>query len=653
METDIRELPSNPHEIMGSLFDGIVLTPKPGWYTKTQEKCMAKIGKETVMKKIGAILAGLAVLILHAGAYCEPTLPDDIEWITNDTGPVFASPDAKKGGTLHSAIMSFPLTFRVVGPDSNSSFRSAILDNELGLVGVHPNTLNVIPELASHWAYDKDKRTMYFRLNQNARWSDGKPVTAGDFEFTLEFMRSKHIIAPWYNDYYTTFIDKVVKYDDHTLAVSAREPKPDLHLWIALRPTPKHFYGELDKDFVRKYNWKIAPNTGPYIISDFKKGKYVKLGRKKDWWAKDLRYFKNRFNVDRVVYTVVRDTNIVWEYFKKGKIDVFALNIPKYWHEKSDISIFHDGYVEKIWFFNDTQRPSYGMWMNQDKEIFKDQNVRYAFAHAMNVGKVIEKVLRNDYYRLENGFVGYGPYSNENIRARRFDINKVDHYMKLSGWERGPDGIWAKDGMRFSVEVSYANDENTPRLVVLKEEAKKAGVELRLLKLDAAAEYKKVLEKKHDVAWSAWGSSLQPQYWEHYHSANAHKPQTNNITNTDDPEMDKLIGAYRKSLDSEERISLSLKIQEKIHEIGAYVPTFMVPYVRLGYWRWWRLPDPPGTKHSESLFHPFINSMGGSYGGEFWFDKDRYEETKAAMKSGKKFPPVSDMDDTFKMKSLQ
>jgi microcin C transport system substrate-binding protein len=136
-------------------------------------------------------------------------LPADLKWLTNDSDTVYASPEAKKGGALNSWVLSFPLTFRVVGPDSNSSFRSAILGNQLSLIGIHPNTENIVPELATHWAYGEDKKTMYFKLNEKARWSDGTPVSAHDFAYTLEFMRSKYIIAPWYNDYYSKEIDKV------------------------------------------------------------------------------------------------------------------------------------------------------------------------------------------------------------------------------------------------------------------------------------------------------------------------------------------------------------------------------------------------------------------------------------------------------------
>ena len=569
--------------------------------------------------------------------------PENLLWLTNESDPVFASPQAVEGGTLHLAITDFPLTFRVVGPDSNSSFRSAILDNQFSLVSVHPDTENIIPELATHWAFGDDKKTMYFKLNKNARWSDGVPVTAHDFAYTLEFMRSTHIVAPWYNDYYTQEIDRVIVYDDYTLAVVATKAQPDLHLRVALAPTPSHFYGELNERFVEDYNWKIAPNTGPYQITDFQKGKYVEFTRKKDWWGKDLHYFKNRFNVDRVVYTVIRDYSMTWEYFKKAQIDVFGITIPDFWYNKTDTPVVNNGYVHKLWFFNDTQRSATGMWLNQDKPIFTDQNVRYAFAHAMNIQKVIDTVLRGDYYRLEQGFVGYGAYTNEDIRARRYDLEKVESYMKQAGWERGPDGIWEKGDIRFSVDVTYSNEEHTPRLVVLKEEAKKAGVELNLRQLDPAAAFKQILEKKHDVAWMGWSTSLRPQYWEHFHSVNAHKPQTNNITNTDDPEMDRLIETYRNSLDEKEREALSRQIQAKVHQIGCFVPTFMVPYVRQAYWRWWRLPHPPGTKHTEDLFDPFSDVLGGL----FWFDQALYDETQQAMKDGVTFPPVTIVDKTY------
>ena len=117
----------------------------------------------------------------------------------------------------------------------------------------------------------------------------------------------------------------------------------------------------------------------------------------------------------------------------------------------------------------------------------------------------------------------------------------------------------------------------------------------------------------------------------------------------DDPEMDQLIDAYRNSLKAPQRMALSKKIQAKVHEIGCFVPSFMVPYVRHAYWRWWQLPDHHGTKWSEDLFDPFSTTTGGL----FWFDPKIYEETRIAKKKGKRFEPVTTIDKTYQMKSLQ
>lgn len=571
-------------------------------------------------------------------------LPDNIHWLTNETDPVFSSEKAEKGGIFHASITSFPMTFRVVGPDSNGSFRSAVLDNQLSLINIHPDTGRIIPELATHWAFGEDKKTMYFKLDKDAVWSDGKPVTAWDYVYTLEFMRSEHIIAPWYNDYYTKEIEAVIVYDDYTIGVKSTKAVPDLYLKLGIAPMPRHYFGTLDDSFVQKYNWEIVPNTGPYQISEFKKGKFVKFKRKEDWWAKDKKYQKNRFNVDYVVFDVIRDSNLEWEYFKKGKLDAFSLTIPKYWHEKSDIAVFKKGYIHKIWFFNDMERSAQGIWLNQDMEIFKDRRLCYALAHAMNIEKVISNVLRNDYFRLAQAFSGYGEYTDNSIKPREYDIEKVQALMMEAGWARGNDGIWQKNKKRFSVNATYTSEEHTPRLVVLKEEALKAGIELVLDRLDSTAMFKKILEKKHDAAWMGWTTNIRPSYWQGWHSDNAHKPQTNNITNTDDPELDELIDKYRASLNEEERIDLSKKIQKVIHETGAFVPTFMVPYVRHAFWRWLELPDFHGTKRSDNLFDPFSSATGGI----FWIDAKKKKETLEAHDKGIEFKPVVIIDDRFR-----
>ncbi len=591
--------------------------------------------------------SALVPQIPESDIYTEPftteKLPADIEWLTNDSDPVFASPEAVKGGHVNSYLSEFPPTFRIVGPDSNHSFRDVILNNNLTLIDIHPNTGNIIPELATHWAFDKDGRTMYFKLNPAARWSDGRPVTAMDFVYNKIFMRSKFIVAPYYNDYFTNIIEDIIAYDDYTIAIKTKNTDPDLYLAINISPLPRHFYGKLDKDYPVKYNWLIQPGTGAYTVTGFVKGKSVDVRRVKDWWAADLKYFKNRFNVDSFRFNVILDPNMIFDYLIKGKIDAFEITNPIFYRDKSNVKEFNNGYINKIWFFNDMPRSPAGLFLNNDDPLFKDRDLRVAFSHAVNIDKVIETVIRGEYYRLDHEFVGYGEYSNENIKARKFNITEVEKIMTGKSWVRGNDGIWGKGTERFTVQLTYSSDLQTERLVVLKEEAKKAGVEINLDLIDSSAGYKKGKEKKFQAIMWAWSTNSRPEYWHEHHSENAHKAQTNNLANMDNKQLDKLIDKYRFSPSKEERVVLSKKIQEIIHDEASFVPFYMIPYARFAGWRWLRLPETPAVKVSDNCFEPF----SPQYGGLFWIDEAMYKETKEAMKSGKTFEPVEIIDKTY------
>ena len=613
--------------------------------TRDNTVIMSKYWNRKIWLTVWSLLLALPLWAAEAGEAGEGNelalpnaLPAKLEWQSNDADPIFASPEAKRGGRFRSFITTFPLTLRLVGPDSNGSFASYMRANNLSLVGIHPNTLNPIPELATHWAFGEDGHSIYYRLDPDARWSDGTPVTADDYTFALEFMRSKFILAPWYNNYYSEIIKDVVKYDRHTIGIlgAVAKPREEMLFEYSISPVPQHYH-QLDEHWVRDYNWKIAPNTGPYRISDIRKGKYIEFKRKDDWWANDKRYFKHRFNPDYLKIKLIRDINIAYQYFRKGELDSFTLLMPRLWHKKAQGDIYDDGYVGKIKFYNDVPQPIAGLFLNEDAPPLGDRRIRYAIAHAINIDKVINTVLRGDYERLQTAHEGYGDYSNTQIRARQFDIGKANTYLDEAGWDqRGEDGIRVKDGQRLSIRVTYYSSGHNDRLVILAQEARKAGIELKLQLLDASAAFKQILENKHQAAWMAWsGGGLSPRYWEFYHSVNAHKPQTNNITNTDNPEMDRKIEAYRQASDKSTRVKLAKELEQLVYEQGSHIPTFKVPYTREAFWRWLKLPEFYGTRTSDQLFSPL-----GSSGGLFWIDEDAKHEVETAKSEGEALPPL-------------
>jgi microcin C transport system substrate-binding protein len=201
--------------------------------------------------------------------------------------------------------------------------------------------------------------------------------------------------------------------------------------------------------------------------------------------------------------------------------------------------------------------------------------------------------------------------------------------------------------------VTYGAPYHTDRLVVLREEAKKAGIDLKLSLLDASSAFKQMQEKKHQIAWMSWASQgLAPEYWQFFHSDNAHVPQTNNLTNQDDPELDAMIDRYRASTSKAERVDLAHRIEQMVADSGTVIPTFEVAYDREAAWAWVKLPPWLGTRSSDSLFNPLELSAGVfSSGGLFWIDVDDKRRIRAARDAGEALPPVLIVDETHRRKA--
>ena len=558
-------------------------------------------------------------------------LANDLIWQTNTNSAEWSSKDAVTGGIIRYSIPSFPPTLRTIGPDSNNAFRSYLLDNQISLVDIHPNSDEVIPLLATHWAYDKDGRTVHYKINPLATWSDGVPVTADDFLFALELNRSKHIVAPWYNKHYSEQVLDVIKHDSHTISIvgATQKPKKDLHIFYSILPRAKHFH-QLNSDWITHYNWKIEPNTGAYQVSKVKKGKSITFTRKKDWWASELPYLRNRFNVDTVILKVVRDPNTAFKYFKRGELDTFNLTLPKLWHDKAKGPVFDKGLIHKITYHNQVEQSAAGLFLNLDNELLTDIRVRKAIASSLNFQQVIDVILRGDYQRLPTFHTGYGPYSNTSIQPIGFDLSNAIQLLQKAGWlQKDSHGIRSKGNQRLSFKISYGNKLYEPQVLLLAEEAKKSGIELIPYYLEATSFYKNVIEKKHDIAWLGWSTGLRPAYWQHFHSDNANKPQTNNITNLNNKAIDKLINQYRKDTNETSRIKLAHDIEKSIADQIVFIPSTMKSFTRAAYWRWLQLPETHATKSSTQLFDPF-NSR---FGGLFWIDAKIKFDTLATQKT--------------------
>lgn len=583
-------------------------------------------------------------------------IPADLVWEDGSEHEEIGDARAKKGGTFRQFMSTFPPTIRPFGDNSNNGFRGTLYDDiDMPLVGLHPKSMEMIPGLAKRWAVSPGGRTIYFEIDEEARYSDGVPVRAGDFLFNTYVRISDDIVNPYAKQFYRENIAGFAAYGERLLSISLPEAQLYAPAMVgAVTPSPPHFYADYGPDYTERYQWEFPPTTGAYEVlpGDVVKGVSITQTRVKEWWAKDRKYYRYRFNPDRIVHTVVRDESKAFELFRAGELDSFYLTRPEYWYEKSEVDPVFKGYIERYTFYSQYPALPRGFYMNVSKPLLDEKEIRIGIHHAMNWQKVIDVIFRGDYTRLDAFNQGYLLFSDPTIKARAFSVSKARAAFREAGFtETDRDGILRRpDGTRLSINLSYRADPTFDRmLTILREEAKATGLDLRLDSNEATVDYKKSMLKQHEMTFTGWViTPPTPDYHQFLHSSNARdergnlKPQTNNLFAWGRADTDVLSEKARFARTEEELRETSFELQRIMHDEAFFLPGYTVDFMRLGSWRWVRWPDCEETRFCPPVvYEPFEAHV-------LWIDEDMRAETMEAKRSGKTFGEVNRIFDDYR-----
>src|SRR5882672_1781104 len=279
-------------------------------------------------------------------------------WETNTDFDLIGDPRAVKGGTLREYQLDFPSTMRIYGPEV-TAFNFYWIQTMVyeGLLGLHPTTLEYIPALATHWQISPDKLTYRFRLDPNARWSDGQPVVADDVVATWQLFTDRTLQDPAQFVVWDKF-EKPVAESKYIVRVKSKVLNWRNFLYFAqsLMILPSHVLKNVNgAAYLKDWNFKFLPGTGPYIITqaDVIKGKSVTLKRRPDYWAAKYRRNVGANNFDAIVETTVRDENLAFEMFKKGDLDYFMVDRARLWAEEMNFDKVQRGLVQKRKVYSD------------------------------------------------------------------------------------------------------------------------------------------------------------------------------------------------------------------------------------------------------------------------------------------------------------
>jgi oligopeptide transport system substrate-binding protein len=242
------------------------------------------------IKPLCSLLAGLAGLLLFAG--CGPRE-------TNVQS-------GNRTKTLHFGNLSEPTDLDPHIINSLQDF-NIILALFEGLTQYDPKDSSPVPAVAHSWEASPDLQTWTFHLRDDAKWSNGEPVTAHDFAYAYQRMLSPKLASEYAymlfclkgaEDYvsgkvtdFSTVGVKVV--DDHTLELHLAYPVPylpDLIAHASWYPVPKtavEAYGTMDQ---RGSRWTRPGNlvgNGPFTLTEWIPNQVITVEKSPTYWDRD------------------------------------------------------------------------------------------------------------------------------------------------------------------------------------------------------------------------------------------------------------------------------------------------------------------------------------------------------------------------------
>ncbi len=568
-------------------------------------------------------------------------------WQTNTDFDLIGDPHAVKGGVLRDAIPDFPGTLRTEGPDSNSAFNYSVTAAAYeSLLAIHPTTLEFIPALATHWQISPDKMTYRFRINPNARFSDGTPVTAEDVVASYDFRMDKTLQSP--SDQLTFGkLNRPVAESKYIVRVQAKELNWRNFLYFSgMTIFPARVLKTLTGDqYLKEYNFKLLPGSGPYIIreADIVKGKSIIARRRPDYWAAANRANVGMNNFDQLRFEVVRDENLQFQMLKKGDLDVFPVSRARQWVEELDFDSIQRGLVQKRKIFNDSPQGVQGIAFNTRKPPFDDLRVRKAFVLLLNRRQLIEKLMLNQYQPLNSYFPG-SEYENPANPKNEYNPQAALALLKQAGWSaRDSQGRLTKNGVPLEAEVLYDVKTFEPHLTVYQEDLRKAGITLHLRLITPETQFQMMNERRFQMVLAAWGALLFPNPETSWHSSLAGVPNTNNITGFQDPRVDQLCAQYDKTFDVNQRARIIREIDAILANSYQYVLLWYGPYIRVVYWNkfgtppgylprtgdyysiysmWWIDPQ-KNARLNQALRDPSLKLEAGPAEDRYWLEYDK------------------------------
>lgn len=450
---------------------------------------------------------------------------------------VKAAGDGPVGGTLVTGALS-GIEPKSLNPNirrDDGSLRVAALIY-CQLVGTdYTHGTGVYPNLAEKWTVSPDATAYTFNLRQNAKWHDGKPVTAEDVIWSY----NKIIAEKGGSAEYINNIETIEAPDPYTVNIKLKAPDAaflnNQGIFYGPRIMPKHLYDGTD--------WTTNPNNdkpvgcGPFKFAEWQKGSFVSFEANPD-------YYLGRPHLDKLFMRFYALENLI-SALEAGEI--------KFSYENFPFSVAAD-LAKNPKFTVDPQPIPLLYWFgfNEKKKPFDDPRVRQAFAMAINPEEVSQRVSFGQLPPNRGQMPGGWAY-NANAEYK-YDPEKAKQLLDEAGLKPDANGVRLKTKFTTAAVMSFPDT-----IAVIKDQLAKVGIDVTVESMDFAAYSEKVTKNRDfEIATGGGLAGPDPSAFEPFVKTGGGR----NIMSYSNPKIDELFAKARAIADQEERKKYYYEIQD-------------------------------------------------------------------------------------------
>jgi peptide/nickel transport system substrate-binding protein len=457
----------------------------------------------------------------------------------------------RRGGTLTTILQPEPPVLQI---GVNNQGPTLIAAGKLfqGLLKFTPK-LEPLPELAESWTISPDGREYTFRLRQNVKFHDGRPMTADDVIFSVTKFHPE--VAPRARAIFSR-IESATAPDAHTVIITLKAPFEPLLLMFdasACAIVPKHLFDGQD--------YRTAPavqrpiGTGPFRFAEWQRGNFIRFDRFEEYWKPGQPY------LDSIIYRIVPDSQSRRLALETGQVlmtqagDVEPFDVPQL-RARPNLEVRTDGWE----YFSPLS------WIETNHRVapLGDVRVRQAISRAVDRNFIAQRLWFGVGKPATNPIASTTRFHDASVKLPGYDPRAAQQLLDAAGLRPNAQGV------RASIKhLVLPYGEVWTRLAeYLRQSLRQVGIALELESTDAGSWARRIGAWEYETSINFVYQFGDPTLGVErtYVSSNIQKVTFTNTGGYSNPKVDELFARGRDGQTAEERRAAFAEVQKILVE---------------------------------------------------------------------------------------